>query len=37
VLARARFYRGTFALMEALDGLRDNDPEAYRHGMEQYV
>ena len=37
VLARARFYRGTFALSEALDGLRLSDPEAYRRGMEEYV
>lgn len=37
MLARARFYRGTFALTEALSGLRDNDAEAYRSGMEDYV
>jgi len=37
LLARARFYRGTFALSEALDGLRDHDPESYRHGMEGYL
>ena len=37
LLARARFYRGTFALSEALDGLRLSDPEAYRRGMEEYV
>lgn len=37
LLARARFYRGTFALSEALDGLRDNDPEAYQHGMENFI
>lgn len=34
---RARFYRGLFALEEALDGLRLNDQEAYRRGMEEYV
>ena len=37
LLARARFYRGTFALQEALDGLRDGDQEAYRRGMETYI
>jgi aminoglycoside 2''-phosphotransferase len=34
--ARARFYRGLFALEEALDGLRLKDAEAYRRGMENY-
>jgi aminoglycoside 2''-phosphotransferase len=37
LLARARFYRGTFALMEALDGLRLNDSEAYQRGMEDFL
>lgn len=37
LMARARFYRGTFALQEALDGLRDGDQEAYRRGIESYV
>lgn len=37
LLARARFYRGTFALQEALDGLRDGDEEAYRRGIEPYA
>ena len=37
LLARARFYRATFALTEALDGLRDGDQEAYRRGMESYL
>ena len=35
-LARARFYRGTFALQEALHGLRVGDREAYDSGMESY-
>lgn len=35
--ARARFYRGTFALQEALDGLRLADDDAYRRGMEDYI
>ena len=37
LLARARFYRGTFALQEALAGLRDNNRNAYQSGMEEYV
>lgn len=37
LLARARFYRGTFALQEALHGLRVGDVEAYESGMESYV
>jgi aminoglycoside 2''-phosphotransferase len=37
LLARARFYRGTFALQEALHGLRSGDQAAYRAGMEPYV
>jgi aminoglycoside 2''-phosphotransferase len=36
LLSRARFYRGTFALMEALDGLRDGDEKAYLRGIEMY-
>lgn len=37
LLARAHFYRGTFALMEALDGYHCNDQDAYRSGMSAYV
>lgn len=37
MLERARFYRGTFALYEALHGFRSNDPEAFRSGMENYI
>lgn len=37
LLERARFYQGTFALQEALDGLRDHDQVAYRRGMEEYI
>jgi aminoglycoside 2''-phosphotransferase len=37
LLARARFYLGTFALMEALDGLNHDDPGAYQRGMEGYI
>lgn len=36
MLDRVRFYRGTYALMEALDGVRDRDPEAFERGMRQY-
>lgn len=36
-LARATFYRGTFALQEALHGLRTGDRDAYESGMERYV
>jgi aminoglycoside 2''-phosphotransferase len=37
LLTRARFYRGTFALTEALDGLKNDDPVAYKSGMEGYT
>jgi aminoglycoside 2''-phosphotransferase len=37
MLARARFYRGTFALQEALHGFQNNDQAAFDSGMEQYV
>ncbi len=37
LMSRARFYQGTFALEEALDGLRYNDPQAYQHGMEAFI
>ena len=37
LLERAKFYRGTFALQEALHGFRTNDREAFTSGMEQYV
>lgn len=37
LLDRARFYRGTFALQEALHGFRNNDKEAFESGMEEYV
>ncbi|UUZ90458.1 aminoglycoside phosphotransferase family protein [Paenibacillus sp. P25] len=35
-LARISFYRGTFALQEALFGLENNDEEAFRNGMEGF-
>jgi aminoglycoside 2''-phosphotransferase len=37
LLERARFYAGTFALQEALWGLDHNDPNAFQHGMANYV
>ena len=37
LLERAKFYRSTFALYEALHGFRYDDKEAFRSGMEQYV
>lgn len=33
---RVHFYHGTFGLQEALFGLENNDPEAFRSGMENY-
>jgi aminoglycoside 2''-phosphotransferase len=37
VLERARFYRGTFALQEALHGALNNDREAFESGIAGYV
>lgn len=34
---RAHFYRGTFALRDALRGLRGRNQEAYLRGMAEYV
>lgn len=36
LLSRARFYRGTFALQEALYGLEDGDQEAFERGIADY-
>ncbi len=36
LLPRARFYQGTFALMEALFGIENNDPQAFENGIEAY-
>jgi aminoglycoside 2''-phosphotransferase len=36
MLDRARFYRGTYALQEALHGLLKDDQEAFESGIEQY-
>ena len=36
-LDRAKFYRGIFALEEALYGWKNEDLEAYKRGMEQYI
>ena len=37
LLERVRFYRGTFALYEALHGFLNDDREAFASGMEEYV
>jgi aminoglycoside 2''-phosphotransferase len=37
MLARARFYRGTFALQEALAGAKLNDQRAYDGGIASYI
>lgn len=34
---RIRFYRGTFALLEALFGLEQGDEEAFRHGIRNFI
>lgn len=36
-LDRASFYAGTFALQEALFGLDNDDQEAFRNGIKDYV
>jgi aminoglycoside 2''-phosphotransferase len=36
LLPRAHFYQGTFALMEALFGIENNDPQAFENGIEGY-
>jgi aminoglycoside 2''-phosphotransferase len=35
-LRRARFFRSNYALIEALFGLRDNDPVAFESGINEY-
>jgi aminoglycoside 2''-phosphotransferase len=37
LLDRANFYRGTFALQEALHGFLNNDQEAFASGMKEYI
>jgi len=37
LLERAKFYRGTYALYEALHGFNNNDNDALKNGMERYV
>jgi len=36
-LDRVAFYRGTFALQEALFGIENNDTEAFHAGLEAYT
>jgi aminoglycoside 2''-phosphotransferase len=37
MLERAQFYKGTYALQEALHGLLNNDQEAFKSGMAEYL
>jgi aminoglycoside 2''-phosphotransferase len=37
ILPRVHFYRGTYALFEALHGFRNGDREAFEAGMAHYV
>lgn len=37
MLERARFYRGTYALQEALHGIKNDDKEAFTSGIAQYI
>jgi aminoglycoside 2''-phosphotransferase len=37
MLERARFYRGTYALQEALHGFKTGDKEAFESGMALYI
>lgn len=37
MIERAKFYRGTFALQEALYGIRNHDPQALARGIEEYA
>lgn len=37
IVERAQFYRGTFALQEALAGIKLNDRQAYEAGLAMYV
>ena len=36
ILQRAAFYKGTYALQEALHGLKNDDPEAFKSGIAEY-
>lgn len=36
MMDRIVFYHGTFALQEALFGIENNDPAAFRNGMERF-
>ncbi|MCP4426076.1 MAG: hypothetical protein GY803_16410 [Chloroflexi bacterium] len=37
MLKRAHFYRGTYALYEALYGVKHGDKEAFENGIAAYV
>ncbi len=36
LMGRVAFYKGTFALQEALFGLENNDPEAFEAGIKSF-
>jgi len=37
MVERASFYRGTYALYEALHGFKNDDQEAFEDGMAEYI
>ncbi len=37
LLERAHFYKGTYALQEALHGFKNNDRQAFDDGMAEYI
>ena len=37
MMPRVRFYRGTYALIEALHGFKSGDREAFEAGMAGYI
>lgn len=36
IAERVKFYRSTFALLEALHGVENDDPEAFENGIREY-
>ena len=37
MMERAKFYKGTFALYEALHGIKNNDRPAFESGIAAFV
>jgi aminoglycoside 2''-phosphotransferase len=37
MLERANFYKGTYALYEALHGIKNGDEEAFKAGIAEYI